>query len=86
MKTWIIASAVIALLLVVGIVAVQFGTADNSAKSTVSATSSTGGGCGCNKASTGGCGSCNGECTAEKNCGLAGCGAANGGACTCGKK
>jgi len=80
MKTWIIASAVIALLLVVGIVAVQFGTADNS--QTISSSS----GCGCNKASSSSCGSCNGECTAEKNCGLASCGATSGGSCTCGKK
>ena len=32
-----------------------------------------------------GCGSCNGSCTAEKNCGLAGCEATTGGSCTCGK-
>jgi hypothetical protein len=32
-----------------------------------------------------GCGKCNGSCTAETNCGLAGCGATNGGECTCNK-
>lgn len=32
-----------------------------------------------------GCGKCNGSCTADSNCGLAGCGAANGGECTCNK-
>jgi len=31
-----------------------------------------------------GCGSCNGGCTAEKNCGVATCGAVSGGKCTCG--
>ena len=31
-----------------------------------------------------GCGSCNGKCTAESNCGLATCGAANNGKCSCG--
>ena len=33
----------------------------------------------------GGCGSCNGSCTADSNCGLSSCGATNGGQCTCGK-
>ena len=37
------------------------------------------------KTAESGCKSCNGKCTAEKNCGLASCGAANGGACGCGK-
>lgn len=37
------------------------------------------------KIASGGCKSCNGKCTAESNCGQAGCGAASGGACTCGK-
>lgn len=32
-----------------------------------------------------GCGKCNGSCTAESNCGLAGCGAVNGGEFTCNK-
>lgn len=32
-----------------------------------------------------GCGSCNGGCTGDNNCGLSSCGAANGGECTCGK-
>lgn len=32
-----------------------------------------------------GCGKCNGSCTADNNCGLASCGAANGGECTCNK-
>ncbi|MFA6023389.1 MAG: hypothetical protein WC781_04860 [Candidatus Pacearchaeota archaeon] len=31
------------------------------------------------------CGGCNGKCTAESNCGLATCGAANGKTCGCGK-
>jgi len=29
---------------------------------------------------------CNGGCTAEKNCGMASCGAVNGGTCSCAKK
>ncbi len=32
------------------------------------------------------CTSCGGKCTAGSNCGLATCGAANGGKCGCGKK
>ncbi len=32
-----------------------------------------------------GCGKCNGSCTADSNCGLASCGAVNGGECTCDK-
>ena len=32
------------------------------------------------------CQSCGGQCTAGNNCGLATCGAANGGKCTCGQK
>ena len=34
---------------------------------------------------TTGCGKCNGSCTADSNCGLTGCGAVNGGECTCNK-
>jgi hypothetical protein len=33
-----------------------------------------------------GCGSCNGQCSATSNCGLATCGAATGGTCGCGKQ
>jgi hypothetical protein len=32
------------------------------------------------------CTSCGGKCTAGSNCGLATCGAASGGKCTCGQK
>jgi len=32
-----------------------------------------------------GCGSCNGKCTAENNCGKQGCTAAETGTCNCGK-
>ncbi len=32
------------------------------------------------------CTSCGGKCSAGNNCGLATCGAANGGKCTCGQK
>jgi hypothetical protein len=31
------------------------------------------------------CSSCGGKCTADKNCGLASCGAVSGGSCGCGK-
>lgn len=31
------------------------------------------------------CTSCGGKCTVEKNCGLATCGAVNGGKCSCGR-
>jgi len=33
----------------------------------------------------GGCGSCNGKCTADNNCGKQGCTAAETGTCNCGK-
>jgi len=36
------------------------------------------------KVAESGCKSCNGKCTAENNCGLATCGAVNGGKCGCG--
>lgn len=36
--------------------------------------------------STSGCGSCNGQCSAENNCGLSTCAAASGGTCGCSKK
>lgn len=32
-----------------------------------------------------GCSSCGSKCTADNNCGLASCGAINGGTCGCGK-
>jgi len=37
------------------------------------------------KQASGGCGSYNGKCTAESNCGQAGCSAAKTGTCNCGK-
>jgi len=39
-----------------------------------------------NPSTSSGCGACDGKCTAEKNCGLATCGAANGGTCSCGAR
>jgi hypothetical protein len=39
-----------------------------------------------NEKTTSTCSSCSGKCTAEKNCGVATCGAVNGGKCTCGQK
>jgi hypothetical protein len=38
-----------------------------------------------NEKTTATCSSCGGKCTAEKNCGVATCGAVNGGKCNCGK-
>jgi len=68
MKAWIIAGAVLILVLgIFGASALIFNSNDR-----VQTTTSTG------------CGSCNGGCTADSNCGLSSCGAANGGACTCG--
>lgn len=70
MKMWIIASAIL-VLLVVGIFganALIFNSNEKIQTSTIT-----------------GCGSCNGGCTADNNCGLSSCGAANGGECTCGK-
>jgi len=34
---------------------------------------------------SGGCGNCNGKCTADNNCGKQGCSAAETGICNCGK-
>lgn len=70
MKTWMIASVVV-VLLVVGIFGAN-ALISNYNEKTETSTST-------------GCGSCNGSCTAESNCGLSSCGAANGGECTCGK-
>lgn len=65
MKSWIIASIVL-VLIIVGVLAVNALQTDKAV-------------------SGGGCKKCNGSCTAESNCGLASCGATNGGECTCGK-
>jgi len=70
MKSWIIVSAVL-VLLVVGIFGAN-ALVLNSAKDIPIITKT-------------GCGSCNGSCSAGNNCGLSSCGAVNGGECTCGK-
>ncbi|VVB83861.1 Uncharacterised protein [uncultured archaeon] len=72
MKTWIIVGLIVGLLLAGGIAMVSA----LSTEQPNSTTSSTAGA---------GCSSCGGKCTADKNCGLATCGAVNGGKCSCGK-
>lgn len=74
MKTWIILSLVVGLLLVAGIFAVNAFDAGIPAKVQAQGT-----------AKALGCSSCGGSCSAEKNCGLKTCGAMNGGTCGCGK-
>lgn len=73
MKMWIIATIVMALIVIgaVAITTMNVATAD-TAKTDTTAKS---------------CGSCNGQCSANNNCGLATCGAVSGsGSCGCGKK
>jgi hypothetical protein len=72
MKTWIIAAIVLGVLLVAGVLVANV----NLAKAATDVPQT--------KASS--CTGCSGNsCTAEKNCGLLTCGAANGGKCTCTK-
>ena len=70
MNNWIIVSIIIGLLLVGGI---TFVSAISSNRPDTKVTTTT-------------CSSCGGTCSANKNCGLATCGAVNGGKCSCGKK
>ncbi len=69
MKTWIIV-AVVAMLVIAGLVAVNALTNDSSSGSEAEQIK---------------CSSCGSSCTAEKNCGLASCSAVNGASCGCGK-
>lgn len=71
MKTWILISLAVGLLLIAGIVAVNTLNTDTTTdvKQGKSLT----------------CSSCSGSCTAQKNCGLATCSAVNGGTCGCRK-
>jgi len=76
MKTWIIASIIMGLLVIGGIAVVQAVT-DKPVETTKT------------QEATGSptCTGCGGGCTAQKNCGLSTCGAASGtGTCGCGKK
>jgi uncharacterized low-complexity protein len=69
MNLWIIAAVFIGVLTIAG-VAVVNALPDN--QSTLTTSQKT-------------CSSCGNSCTKESNCGLATCGAANGGTCGCGK-
>lgn len=71
MNHWVIAGIIMAVLLVGGIALVS---AVSSNQTTTPATTSAT------------CTSCSGKCTAGSNCGLATCGAVNGGKCTCGQR
>jgi hypothetical protein len=78
MKVWLIVAIVAGLFVLGGLAVVQAldkPVADSSETSTTSPSYS----CGASG------GSCNGGCTAENNCGMAGCRAATGGSCGCGR-
>ena len=70
MNNWVIAGIIFAVLLIGGVAFVSAISTNQTNPATTSAT----------------CTSCGGKCTAGNNCGLATCGAANGGKCTCGQK
>jgi len=72
MNAWTIVALVIGLVLIAGVFVVAYSSKVNASAET-------------NKAPKTSCGSCNGGCTAEKNCGAASCGATSGGTCNCGK-
>lgn len=72
MNIWTIVALVIALAMVAGTLVVAYSDKVNASTETKDAPKT-------------GCGSCNGQCTANKNCGAATCGATNGGSCNCGK-
>lgn len=79
MKTWIIASLILGVLVIGGfalVSALNSGNTDNSINSDTVNT----------EASTISCSSCGNGCTAESNCGRATCGAVSGtGTCGCGR-
>ena len=66
---WVIIALVVGLIVIAGIITVASFTGYVTADKVVS----------------GGCQSCNGECTADNNCGNPSCGATTGGKCSCGK-
>jgi len=70
MNNWVIAGIIFAVLLIGG-VAFASAISTNQTDTQPKITS---------------CQSCGGKCTAGNNCGLATCGAANGGKCGCGQK
>ncbi|MFA5174388.1 MAG: hypothetical protein WC438_04365 [Candidatus Pacearchaeota archaeon] len=73
MDTKVIIAAVIVGLLIVGAVTASVVTNNQTVDDNA-------------KTTTTGCSSCGNSCSAEKNCGLATCGAVNGGTCGCNKK
>jgi hypothetical protein len=74
MKTWIIASILLGML-VIGGFAVVSALSDNAKDSTTIVSKSTS------------CSTCGNECNAQSNCGLSTCGAVSGtGSCGCGNK
>ena len=79
MKVWMIVAIVAGLFVIGGLAVVQ--ALDKPVDTTEEdiTTSQTG------TYSCGSSGSCGGGCTAESNCGYAGCGASTGGSCGCGK-
>ena len=72
MNNWVIVGLIMGILIVGGIAFVS--AISTSANQTTPATTGAK------------CSSCGGKCTAGSNCGLATCGAVNGGKCTCGQK
>ncbi|MCK9595970.1 hypothetical protein M0R19_02195 [Candidatus Pacearchaeota archaeon] len=69
MNNWIIVGIIVGLLLIGGVAFVSAISSDNIDSTKTTAS----------------CTSCGGKCGAEKNCGLATCGAVNGGSCNCGR-
>ncbi len=70
MNNWVVLGIVLCVLLIGGIAFVSAISTNQQDASTAQAT----------------CTSCGGRCTAGNNCGLASCGAVNGGKCNCGKR
>ena len=67
MNLWMISAIVLGILILGGIAVTALATQEDTATTV----------------KTGSCSSCGNSCTAEKNCGLATCGAVNGGSCSC---
>lgn len=83
MKAWLLVTIVAGLLILGGLTLVQaLDNSDNQGKTTTN----TGTSSGTYSCQGYGSGNCNGGCTAENNCGYAGCAAASGsGSCGCGR-
>jgi len=75
MNLWMISAIVLGILILGGIAVTALTTQNNT--DSIAGTTTT---------KNVGCSSCGNSCTAEKNCGLATCGAVNGGSCGCNKK